>query len=88
MAPTSATTMYSAPDGVTPIVTSIAVSNSATTPGSITITLDDVALISGAVVPPQGVLTLDVKQVFSYDISVLGGATSLGVHICGVEVSS
>ena len=88
-AATSSTTLYTVPAATTTVVTNIAVTNSAATAATFTITLDGVDLFKDAALAANTTALFDLKQVLTaaQTITGLASATTINFHISGVEVS-
>ena len=88
-AATSSATLYTVPSATTAVITSIAVTNSAGTAGTFTLTLDGVALHTASAIAANTTLYIDLKQVLATTkiISGLASATSVYFHISGVEIA-
>ena len=88
-AATSSTTLYTVPASTTTVVTNIAVTNTAASAATFTITLNGVAIQSGSTLAANSTAYIDVKQVME-TTQILAGfasATSVNFHISGVEIS-
>ena len=88
-AATSSATLYTVPSSTTTVVTNIAVSNTAASSATFTITLDSVALLSGVSIAANTTAFFDVKQVMATTKIIAGfaSATTVNFHISGVEIS-
>jgi len=86
---TTSTTLYTVPASTTAIITNIAVTNTAGTSGTFTISLDDVAIHSATTIAANTTVYIDLKQVLATTKIIKGGAsaTSINFHISGIEVS-
>lgn len=86
---TTSTTLYTVPASTTSIVTNIAVTNTAGTSGTFTMSLDDVAIHSATTIAANTTVYIDLKQVLATTKTIKGGAsaTSINFHISGIEVS-
>lgn len=86
---TTSTTLYTVPASTTAIITNIAVTNTAGTSGTFTISLDDVAIHSATTIAANTTVYIDLKQVLATTKTIKGGAsaTSINFHISGIEVS-
>jgi hypothetical protein len=84
---TVGTILYTVPSATATVITSIIVSNTATTTGTYTLALDGVLLASAVTVPGSGFVTLDLRQVLGATKSITGGAnaTTINFHISGME---
>ena len=87
-AATSSTTLYTVPAATTTVVTNIAVTNSATSSASFTITLDSVDLFKDEAFAANTTVFVDLKQVLAATkiIAGLASATTVNFHISGVEI--
>jgi len=88
-AATSSTTLYTVPASTTAVVTNIAVTNSAATSATFTITLDGVDLFKDAALAANTTAIIDLKQVLTTTkiIAGLASAVTVKFHISGVEIS-
>lgn len=88
-AATTSTTLYTVPSGTTTIVTNIAVTNSASTAGTFTITLDGVELFKDTAISANSIAIFDLKQTIDATkvIAGLASATTVKFHISGVEIN-
>lgn len=86
---TTSTTLYTVPAATTAIVTNIAITNTAGTSGTFTMSLDDVAIHSATTIAANTTVYIDLKQVLATTKTIKGGAsaTSINFHISGIEVS-
>ena len=86
---TTSTTLYTVPASTTSIVTNIAVTNTAGTSGTFTMSLDVVAIHSVTTIAANTTVYIDLKQVLATTKTIKGGASaaSINFHISGVEVS-
>jgi hypothetical protein len=86
---TTSTTLYTVPASTTSIVTNIAVTNTAGTSGTFTMSLDDVAIHSATTIAANTTVYIDLKQVLATTKTIKGGAsaTSINFHISGVEIA-
>lgn len=86
---TTSTTLYTVPASTTAIVTNIAITNTAGTSGTFTISLDDVAIHSATTIAANTTVYIDLKQVLATAKTIKGGAsaTTINFHISGIEVS-
>jgi hypothetical protein len=87
-AATSSTTLYTVPASTTAVVTNIAVTNSASTAATFTITLDGVDLFKDAAIAANTTALIDLKQVLATTkiIAGLASAVTVKFHISGVEI--
>jgi hypothetical protein len=86
---TTSTTLYTVPASTTSIVTNIAITNTAGTSGTFTMSLDDVAIHSATTIAANTTVYIDLKQVLATTKTIKGGAsaTSINFHISGVEIA-
>ena len=87
-AATSSTTLYTT-STTTTIVTNIAVTNTAASPATFTITLDSTVLIPAASIAANSTAFFDVKQVLASGKIIAGfaSATTVNFHISGVTLA-
>jgi hypothetical protein len=87
-AATSSTTLYTVPASTTAVVTNIAVTNSATSAATFTITLDGVDLFKDAALAANTTALFDLKQVLATTkiIAGLASAVTVKFQISGVEI--
>jgi len=87
-AATSSTTLYTT-STTTTIVTNIAVTNTAASSATFTITLDGTVLIPAASIVANSTAFFDVKQVLASGKIIAGfaSATTVNFHISGVTLS-
>ena len=88
-AATTTTTLYTVPSATTTVVTNIAVTNTAGSAATFTITLDGKDLISGASIAANTTALFDLKQVLATTKIIAGfaSATTVNFHISGVEIA-
>ena len=88
-AATSSTTLYTVPASTTTVVTNIAVTNSATSAATFTITLDSVDLFKDAAIAANSTALIDLKQVLATTKIIAGLASAITVkfQISGVEIA-
>ena len=88
-AATSSTTLYTVPAATTTVVSNIAVTNTAASAGTFTLTLNSVALHTTTAIAANSTIYIDLKQVLAATqiIAGLASATTVNFHISGVEVS-
>jgi hypothetical protein len=88
-AATSATTLYTVPAATTTIVTNIAVTNTAATSATFTLSLNSIALFTTASIAANSTAFIDLKQVMSAAQLITGSASAVTVnfHISGVELT-
>ena len=87
-AATSSTTLYTVPASTTAVVTNIAVTNSATSAATFTITLDSVDLFKDCAIAANTTALFDLKQVLATTKIIAGLASAITVkfQISGVEI--
>ena len=87
-ASTSSTTLYTTPSSTTTVVTNMAVTNSATSAATFTITLDSVDLFKDAAIAANTTALFDLKQVLPTTkiIAGLASAVTVKFQISGVEI--
>ena len=88
-AATSSTTLYTVPASTTTVITNIAVTNTAGTAGTFTISLDGVALHTTTAIAANSTVYIDLRQVLATTKTITGlaSATTINFHISGVEIS-
>ena len=88
-ASTSSTTLYTVPAATTTIVSNIAVTNTAATSGTFTLTLNGVSIATTVSVAANSTTFIDLKQVLATTqiIAGLASATTINFHISGVEIA-
>ena len=88
-AATSSTTLYTVPAATTTVVSNIAVTNTAASSATYTITLNGVAIQSGSSIAANTTAYIDLKQVLNATQIIAGSAsaTTVNFHISGVEIS-
>jgi hypothetical protein len=88
-AATSSTTLYTVPASTTTVVSNIAVTNTAGSAGTFTLTLNGVALHTTTAIAANSTVYIDLRQVLATTqiIAGLASATSINFHISGVEIS-
>lgn len=88
-ASTSSTTLYTVPSATTAVISNIAVTNTAGTAGTFTLTLNGVALHTTTAIAANTTVYIDLKQALAATqvIAGLASATSINFHISGVEIS-
>lgn len=89
-ASTTQTVVYTVPAATTTIVTNIVLTNSGTSAATVLVRFGSVAIVPNTPVPANGIFTLDISQVLTEGntIDVQSSSTTVGVHICGVEVTA
>lgn len=85
----TATTLYTVPSATTTVVTSIVVTNTAVSSGSFSLSLGGVSLATTVTVGALDSTVIDLKQAITAGQTIQGGAsaTSINIHISGVEIS-
>ena len=85
----TATTLYTVPASTTTIVTSIVITNTASSTGTFTLALGATNLATTVTVGANDSTVLDMKQVLTAAQTITGGAsaTTINFHISGVEVA-
>jgi hypothetical protein len=88
-AATSSATLYTVPSATTTVVTNIAVTNTAGSAGTFSLSLNGVALHTTTAIGANTTVYVDLKQVLAatHTITGLASATSINFHISGIEVS-
>lgn len=88
-ASTSSTTLYTVPALTNTIVSNIAVTNTAASSGTFTLTLNGVAIASAVSVAANSTTFIDLKQVLATTqiLAGLASATTINFHISGVEIA-
>lgn len=90
---TTETDVYTVPStGTTTIVTNIVVTNTAASSATFTVLLDGVQVFADAPIAGKATVSIDMKQVLDADstpksISGFASATTVNLHISGVEIS-
>jgi hypothetical protein len=86
---TVGTTLYTVPSSTTTIVTNIAVTNTAASAGTFTLSLAGTAIHTTAAIAANSTAYIDLKQVLEATNTITGGAsaTTINFHISGIEVS-
>jgi ABC-type xylose transport system substrate-binding protein len=86
---TTTTTLYTVPSATTTVVTSIVVTNTTSTAGTFTLALGGTNLATSVTVGGFDSTVIDLKQVLTATQTITGGAsaTSINLHISGVEIS-
>ena len=85
----TSTTLYTVPSATTTVVTNIAVTNTAGSAGTFTLTLDGVALHTTTAIAANTTVYIDLKQVLAATkiIAGLASAVTINFHISGVEIA-
>lgn len=86
---TTTTTLYTVPASTTTVVSNIAVTNTASSAGTYTLSLAGTKLAEAVSIPANSTVFIDLKQVLATTNTIQGGAsaTSVNFHISGVEIS-
>jgi hypothetical protein len=91
-ASTSSTTLYTQPStSAITVITNIAVTNTAATSSTFTLSIGGVAIQSGSNIPGNSTAYLDLKQVIPASdpvktVSGFASTTAVNFHISGVEI--
>jgi hypothetical protein len=92
-AATSSTTLYTVPNtSTTTVLTNIAITNTAASSATFTLTIDGVAIQSGSSVAANSTTYIDLKQVIPANatpkiIAGFASATTVNFHLSGVEIA-
>jgi hypothetical protein len=93
-ATTSVTTLlYTVPSATTAVITSIVVSNTASSPGTFTLAIgpsgSEVLLFDAVAIAADTTTVIDLKQVLTAAQVIDGGAsaTTINFHISGMEIA-
>jgi hypothetical protein len=88
-AATSSATLYTVPSSTTAVITNIAVTNTAGSAGTFSLTLDGVALHTTTAIAANTTVYIDLKQVLATTKVIAGfaSATTINFHISGVEIA-
>jgi hypothetical protein len=86
---TVGTTLYTVPSATTTVVTSIVITNTASSAGTFTLGLAGTSLATLVTIGSYDSTVIDLKQVLSATQTITGGAsaTTINFHIAGVEIS-
>jgi len=86
---TTSTTLYTVPSNTSTVVTSIVVTNTATSSATFTMGLGGTNLATTVTVGAVDSTVIDLKQVLTATQTITGGAsaTTVNFHIAGVEIS-
>lgn len=86
---TTTTTLYTVPASTTTVVTDIVVTNTSNAVGTFSIALNDVSIATTVTVGAFDSTVIPLKQVLATTQTIKGGAsaTSINLHISGVEIS-
>jgi hypothetical protein len=84
----TATTLYTVPADTTAVITSIVVTNTASSSGTFTMSFDNVNFATTVTVGAYDSTVIDLKQQLSATKTIKGGAsaTTINFHISGVEI--
>lgn len=85
---TTSTTLYTVPSATTAVVTNIAVTNTAGSAYTFTLSLDNIDLHTATTIAANTTIYIDCKQVLATTKTIKGGASNASVmfHISGVEI--
>jgi hypothetical protein len=85
----TSTTLYTVPADTTTVITNIAVTNTAGSAGTFTLTLDGVDLHTTTAIAANTTVYIDLKQVLATTKIIDGSASAITInfHISGVEIS-
>lgn len=88
-ASTGSTTLYTVPALTSTIISNIAVTNTAGSAGTFTLTLNGVSIATTVSVAANSTTFIDLKQVLAAGqvIAGLASATTINFHISGVEIA-
>jgi hypothetical protein len=88
-AATSSATLYTVPASTTAVITNIAVTNTAGSAGTFSLTLDGVALHTTTAIAANTTVYIDLKQVLATTKVIAGFASAITInfHISGVEIA-
>lgn len=86
---TSSATLYTVPASTTAIITSVVISNTASSAGTFTLVIDGVNLFTTTAIAANTTIVMDMKQVVTTTkvITGLASAVTINYHISGVAVS-
>jgi hypothetical protein len=86
---TTSTLLYTVPSATTAVVTNIAVTNTAGSAYTFTLSLNNIDLHTATTIAANSTVYIDCKQVLATTQTIKGGASNASVmfHISGVEVS-
>jgi hypothetical protein len=86
---TSSATLYTVPASTTIIITSIAITNSASSAATFTLVVDGVDIFKTTAIAANTTIVMDMKQVVNTTkvITGLASAVTVNYHISGVAVS-
>lgn len=88
-ASTSNTTLYTVPASTTTLISSILVTNTASSVATFDLSLNDVLIANDVSVPANDTSLLEIKQVLptGQTIKGLASATTVNFHISGLEIT-
>ena len=86
---TTSTTLYTVPSATTTVVTNIAVTNTAGSAYTFTLSLNNIDLHTATTIAANTTVYIDCKQVITATQTIKGGASNAAVmfHISGVEIN-
>lgn len=86
---TTSTLLYTVPSATTTVVSNIAVTNTAGSAYTFTLSLNNIDLHTATTIAANSTVYIDLKQVLTAAQTIKGGASNASVmfHISGVEVS-
>ena len=86
---TTSTILYTVPSATTAVVTNIAVTNTAGSAYTFTLSLDNIDLHTATTIAANTTIYIDCKQVLATTKTINGGASNASVmfHISGVEIA-
>jgi hypothetical protein len=86
---TTSTLLYTVPSATTAVVTNIAVTNTAGSAYTFTLSLDNIDLHTATTIAANTTVYIDCKQVLATTKTIKGGASNASVmfHISGVEIA-
>lgn len=88
-ASTGSTTLYTVPASTTTLISSIVVTNTASSSGTYTLLLNDVSIATAVSIPANDSVILELKQVIAASQTIKGSAsaTTINFHISGLEIT-
>jgi hypothetical protein len=88
-APTSSTTLYTAPSATTTLVNSFIITNTASAAGTYSILMDGVTVAANAAVDPNDSVIIEFKQVLDASDILAGfaSASTINFSVSGLEIS-
>jgi hypothetical protein len=86
---TSSGTLYTVPASTNTVVSNIAITNTAGSAGTFSLSLNSVALHTTTAIAANATIYIDLRQVLAttQTITGLASATTINYHISGVEIS-